>query len=232
MAKKSSKLFNLYDFNENKYGKKIFKKKPSTFTVEEIKQLVKGINDRLYKIEQKNMQLDSNLYRNLMKYANKQKDDNGIFNVSEDGRIRITSNIKRISGSDNNEKYENIRNIQGYLAAKTSTVGGTNKAIKQAYQTFVERPDIKYYAKQKPTLEEYKNLWRTYREQVSQDKKDILGSDVVLDLVKSVKFYDLPQSQLEKAFKYTDQIESIEKSTGLNELYELWKKGKLVTGEV
>ena len=148
--------------------------------------------------------MSSNFYRNLMKYAEK---GSNIFNISDDGRIRITSDIKRLSGGSKEEKYQNIKYIQGYLSSQTSTITGTNKAIKKSYETFISNPSVSIMGKQVPTLDEYKRLWKTYQNNVSQDKKDLLGSDVVMQAIKKLDFYDLPQDKLEKAFQYTEQID-------------------------
>lgn len=248
MSRKGKNQY-LYDYRTNKYGYKIFDKKPSSFTDAEIQKAVKLINDRIYKLEKSGNALDSRFYQNLMDYAEKEQakvkeaqkiaEEKGtvsniktLFNVSDDGRIRITSDLGRLSGDTSKEKYENIKRIQGYLSSQTSTVSGTNKAIKKAYETFISNPSVSIMSKKVPTLDEYRNLWKTYRENVSKDKKELLGSDVVIQAIKKIAFYDLPQDQLERAFQYTEQVDSIRKNTGLKQLFELWKEGKLITGEL
>lgn len=226
---KKSKYSYLYDYETNKYGNKVFTKKPSTFSDAEIQRAVKLINDRIYNLEKRGMQMESRFYRNIMKYAEK---DTNLFNVSDDGRIRVTSNLARISGDSTDQKYTNIKHIQGYLSSQTSTISGTNKAIQKAYETFIKNPAVEKMAKKIPTLQEYKNLWKTYQDSVAQDKKDLLGSDVVIQALRKLNFYDLPQADLERAFRYTEQIDSIESVTGMKELFNLWKEGKLITGAI
>lgn len=215
-------LKELLKFTLNASGGKIFQKKPSTFTNAEIKKLVKGINDRLYKMEQTGWADDSQLYQNITKYAENQS-DMGIFNITPEGKPRITSDITRFG--EGAEKYQNINYLLNYLTAKTSTSTGTKQAMMKRYESFKNRPDI---ANKNITFDQYRNLWKTYRENVSADAKERYGSDVVLSAVKSFDFYDLPQDKLVQAMDYVNNLKSVQRDSGLKELYGMWKDAKLI----
>ena len=204
----------LLKFTVNEVGKKIFDKKPSSFSEAEIKKLVKVMNDRLYKLEKTGQDDYSVLYNNIEKYSKNQIDNKGIFNITKGGKPRITSDLSRF-GSTMKERYENISRLLGYLTSKTSTATGTKEVMKKRYETFKKNPDIKGHDF---TLEQYKELWYAYRKYVKEDMKEKYGSDVVLSAIKE-GFYDMNSTQLMKAMKYVNRLKSVEKDSGLKELY-------------
>ena len=214
----------LLKFTVNEVGKKIFDRKPSSFSDAEIKKLVKVMNDRLYKLEKTGQDDFSVLYNNIEKYSKNQIDNKGIFNITKGGKPRITSDLSRF-GSTMKERYENISRLLGYLTSKTSTATGTKEVMKKRYETFKNNPDIKGH---NFTLEQYKELWTAYRKYVREDMKEKYGSDVVLSAIKE-GFYDMNPSQLMKAMKYVNRLKSVEKDSGLKELFNKWVKGKLIT---
>lgn len=214
----------LLKFTVNEVGKKIFDKKPSSFSEAEIKKLVKVMNDRLYKLEKTGQDEYSVLYNNIDKYAKNQIDNKGIFNITKGGKPRITSDLSRF-GSTMKERYENISRLLGYLTSKTSTATGTKEVMKKRYETFKQNPDIKGHDF---TLDQYKELWSAYRKYVREDMKEKYGSDVVLSAIKE-GFYDMNPSQLMKAMKYVNRLKSVEKDSGLKELFNKWVKGGLIT---
>ena len=213
----------LLKFTVNEVGKKIFDKKPSSFSEAEIKKLVKVMNDRLYKLEKTGQDDYSVLYNNIEEYSKNQIDNKGIFNITKGGKPRITSDLSRF-GSTMKERYENISRLLGYLTSKTSTATGTKEVMKKRYETFKKNPDIKGHDF---TLEQYKELWYAYRKYVKEDMKEKYGSDVVLSAIKE-GFYDMNSTQLMKAMKYVNRLKSVEKDSGLKELYKKWKKGGLI----
>lgn len=213
----------LLKYTVNEVGKKIFDRKPSSFSEAEIKKLVKVMNDRLYKLEKTGQDDFSVLYNNIEKYSKNQIDNKGIFNITKGGKPRITSDLSRF-GSTMKERYENISRLLGYLTSKTSTATGTKEVMKRRYETFKNNPDIKGHD---ITLEQYKEIWTAYRKYVKEDMKEKYGSDVVLSAIKE-GFYDMNSSQLMKAMKYVNRLKSVEKDAGLKELYNNWKKAKLI----
>ena len=207
----------------NEAGRKIFDRKPSSFSEAEIKKLVKVMNDRLYKLEKTGQDDFSIMYNNIEKYAKNQIDNKGIFNITKGGKPRITSELSRFGGTMQ-ERYKNIERLMGYLTAKTSTATGTKEVMKRRYETFKKNPDIKGHDF---TLDQYKELWLAYRKHVKEDMKERYGSDVVLSAIKE-GFYDMKPSQLKKAMDYVNKLKSIEKESGLKELYKKWKRGGLI----
>lgn len=223
-------LKELLKYTIGKSGAKIFETKASKVTPQEIKKLVKGLNDRLYKMEKTGWADDSQLYNNLTKYARNQVNKNlpGIFNITKDGKVRITSEIARF-GKTPEEMKKNIDYLRNYLTSKTSTSTGTKEAMYKRYQSFIKRPDI---VNKNITFDQYKEVWSTYREHVAPDSRERYGSDVVLSAIKEFDFYDMPQNKLSMAFDYVDKLKSVEKSSGLVELFGEWKKGGLIVGDI
>lgn len=223
-------LKELLKYTIGKTGSKIFETKASKVTPQEIKKLVKGLNDRLYKMEKTGWAEDSQLYSNLTKYMKEQfkTGKTGIFNQTKEGKVRISSDISRF-GMTQEEVTRNINYLRNYLTAKTSTSTGTKKALRKRYESFIQRPDI---TNKNLTFEQYKEVWKTYREHVAPDSRERYGSDVVLSAIKEFDFYDMPQEKLAIAFDYVDKLKSIEKSSGLVELFSEWKKGGLIVGEI
>lgn len=226
MARKNKDLESWLAHTVNDRGEKIFTKKASEFTKAEVKKMKKLLNDRLYKLEKSGLAQFSNMYNKMLKYSEKKTS----LLSNEDGKLRIKPTA---DGADN------INEIRKYLVAKTSTVGGTNRALKKSYKTFVSRPSFNDKIKETLTMEKYKELWKIYRDNVSQDAKDKLGSDVVVDAIKSTNFYDLPEDKLVDVFKYANEVailsadtskmeDSTVKTEGMNQLYELWKKNELL----
>lgn len=188
----------LYENRINKRGERIYTLKPSQFTDQDIKDLAKGVNDRLYKLEKAGLQEYSQEYKQIEKYA--VQGYLNMYNVNLDkGTIRVTADMSRI---DERDKAKYIRTLQNIMAAKTSTISGTRKAMKKAYKSFMKRPDIK---KSAPNLTEkqYKDIWKAYRDKVKPNKKERLGSDVVLDFISSISqlgYYDISSAEISKSF--------------------------------
>ena len=131
-------LGSLYSFKRSKendpLSRKIFDKKPSSFTKDEINKLVKGVNDRLYKLEKAGLAQESRAYQNIMRYA---MGGDPAYNVDlAKGTVRLTQDMSRFKTKQ--EMYDYINRAQQILSNQTSSVGGTNKAIKKAYESFMK----------------------------------------------------------------------------------------------
>ena len=223
-------LKELLKYTIGKSGSKIFETKASKVTPQELKKLVKGLNDRLYKMEKTGWAEDSQIYSNLTRYMKEQfkSGKSGIFNQTKDGKVRISSDISKF-GITQEEVTKNINYLRNYLTAKTSTSTGTRQVMYNRYKSFIKRPDI---SNKNITFDQYREVWKTYRDHVSEDSKEKYGSDVVLSAIKEFDFYDMPQEKVAIAFDYVDRLKSIEKSSGLVELFSEWKKGGLITKSV
>ena len=213
--KRQDTLKPLYTFQrtnpEDPMSRKIFDKKPSEFTPEDIKHIVKGVNDRLYKFEKAGKQKESRTYQNVAKYA--AENQLGMYNVDpEKGTIRVTEDLSRFP--TNEAKYEYIRRMQEILSNQTSTVGGTNRAMYRAYKSFMKNPNVMMKDKEgnlKPvnlSFQEYKDIWKAYKDNVEPDKEGKYDSDSVIDFIhatREMKYEDIPEEDLSKAFSYYNE---------------------------
>lgn len=193
-------LSTLLKFKE-KAGKRKFKLKAAELSTQDIKHLAKVANDRLYKLEKAGLSGASRAYQSVMKYA--VNGFNNQYNVNlNNSTVRFTRDIKRVK-----DKNKFIESLRQFLTNTTSTKGGTNKAIDKAYETFKNRPDIKG----KPiNRETFVKLAKAYRTQLSQDAKDRLGSDIIVQLTKEVGDFDIPAGDVATLMRYAEQSESLE----------------------
>lgn len=196
---------------EDNMSRKVFDKKPSEFTDADIRHLVKGVNDRLYKIEKAGLTQESRTYQTIMKYA--AENDLNMYNLDlEKDIVRVTGDLSRFP--DNQTKYEYIRRLQEIMSNQTSTVGGTKKAIKKAYESFMKNPKMMTMdadGKIQPihiTMEEYKKIWKAYKNNVEPDENGKYESDDVIDFMHATKlmgYNEIPDESLEAAFRYYNQ---------------------------
>lgn len=209
----------LYNFRRSKEGdsqsRKIFDKKPSEFTPDDIRHLVKGVNDRLYKLEKSGLADYSKTYQNIMKYASS---GDPMYNLNLDkGTVRATSDMSRFKTDQ--ERYDYIRRLQEIMSNQTSTIGGTNQAIQKAYETFQKNPqllisrkdvdeegnEITVLVRLPISLEEYKAIWKQYKENVKPDEEGKWESQTVIDFIHGTRqmgYYDIPEDRISEAFKY------------------------------
>lgn len=189
-----------------KKGNTIFSIPASKVREAEFKRLVKRANDRLYKLEKAGVTRESQEYRTVEHYALSNPSGKGwIYNVNQQkGRIRFKGSLKNLSGSEKNYLINTIRN---FLNAQTSTVGGTKKAFKSAYQSFIDNKNNGI--KGNITEEQYKNMWSVYHDQVKQDQLSSKGYDVFMELVRNTDFYTLDKEQMEQAFYYMSESEKV-----------------------
>lgn len=191
-------------------SKKIYNRKPSSFSKEEINRLVKGVNDRLYKLEKAGLKDDSRIYYWINEYAINKGNPKNYYNVRSDGTIRVTSDLSRFSTPK--EKYDYITQLQNILSAKTSQVGGVNKALRKAYKTFIKNPVIVKAGANNISFEEYKNVWKTYRDNVVGDDKGRYESDDVIDFLTAKvdnNLGEIPKDKLATTMKYYNQNKAL-----------------------
>lgn len=207
-------LASLYSFKRSKeddpLSRKIFDKKPSSFTKDEINKLVKGVNDRLYKLEKAGLAQESRAYQNIMRYA---MGGDPAYNVDlQRGTVRLTQDMSRFKTKQ--EMYDYINRAQQILSNQTSSVGGTNKAIKKAYESFIKNPQMYSISRDgrlmpvSLSLDEYRNIWKAYKDNVEPDEKGKYESQTVIDFIHATRamgYYDIPPEQVGAAFKYYSQ---------------------------
>lgn len=162
----------------------------------EIKLLAKRVNYRMLKLERAGLADLSKEYSNIEHYA---VDKNSPFyNVNTDkGTIRATQDLKRFKTDA--ELYRYKERLESILNAKTITIAGTEQAITKGYEKFKEKNlgDVSY--------DEYKNIFRIYKNKIVPNTKNHLSSDVVIDLIKNTNIYEMTDEQIEKALKYTQR---------------------------
>ena len=192
-----------------KKGNEIYTIPPSKVREAEFKKLAKRANDRLYKLEKAGLTRESHEYRMVEHYAVSNPSGKGwIYNTNQEkGRIRFKGSLKGLSSS---EKAYLINTIRNFLNAQTSTVTGTKKAFKSAYESFINNENNQI--KGNITEEQYKNMWSVYHDQVKQDRLNSKGYDVFMELVKNTDFYTLDKEQMEQAFYYMQESDKVSTS--------------------
>ena len=166
---------------------------------------VKVVNERFRKIEKVyNLTEDSNEYKLARKYATEYSktykgkiyDQTRLFDNNE---LRLINEEAYNKLSAKQKKYFN-EVVQNILNASTTTKKGVEDKFKEAHKTF-----MKNYGKQHPglELEDYKELFRTYRDMVNADKKNQFDYNT---LSQTLEFIDigsaLRDDQLRQAMKY------------------------------
>lgn len=194
----------LFKYKEGSQGYKIFKVKAKDVKEKEVKWLVKTLNKRLYNLEKYGLQSSSQEYRNIEHYAISEPSGKGkMYNVNyETGTIRITSDLSRFQTREELTYFINtLRNI---YSAKTSTTKGTRASMKKAYNTFLQTTGR---TKAEVPFNKYVEIWRTYREVVSEEKKSKAGSDIVVELITNTNFYDLSMEEIAETMEYINNFE-------------------------
>ena len=208
---KRNKLKPLYSFKlsrpDDTQSRRIFDKKPSDFTDEEIKRLVKGVNDRLYLLEKAGLTLESRTYQNIMHYA---EGGDRMYNINDDKMtVRVTGDLSRFQTPQ--EKYDYIRRLQQIMSNQTSTAGGTMKQLQRAYESFMQNPMLFTNAPNgekmpvKLSFNDYREIWKSYKANVEPDQNGKWESDDVIDFIHAVSargYEDIPPESLDRAFRY------------------------------
>lgn len=177
-------------------------RKPQTFkgySKKEVRHLIKLVNDSLYRLEKRGVSDVSTIYRTIEHYAISNPNGTGkMYNVNtEKGTIRVSKDLSRYKTKEEQNSFIDV--LQSILNAKTRTVKGTRESIKKAWETVKERYNLPPHLTQKA----YGNIWKTYREQVSKDAREKIGSSQVMDLIEQkISNYLLSQDELNEAMKY------------------------------
>ena len=168
--------------------------------------MAQTINRRLRALEKAGLSQESNEYRLIKQYATGDPSGKGsIYNITPEGNVRITSTAKR-GGSGTGgkmtaqEKAYLVTVMRNIMNAKTSTVRGTKAALNKAYESAKA-------VKEEMTFDQYVDVWRAWRDNVSKDKRDHASSQIVMKLIKQYDFYQLDRDQLDTAFSYYDQYD-------------------------
>lgn len=196
----------LFRQKKGSQGYKIYDVKAKDVTEKDIKWLVKTLNKRLYNLEKKGLEDISQEYRAIKHYATSEPKGKGkMYNVDyEKGTIRITSDLSRFQSQE--EKTYFINTLRNIYKAKTSTATGTKAVLKESYKKFLETTEKT--SKEVP-FEKYSDIWKTYREVVSEAKKEKSASDVIIELITNTNFYDLSTEEMVEAMEVMNNYEDV-----------------------
>lgn len=189
------------------------------YSEEEIKRMVKKINDSLYRLEKAGLQSYSAEYRKIEKYAISNPNGTGkMYNVNElTGTIRVTKDLSRFETKKERAKFVEI--LENILAAETRTVSGTRKAMKKGFET------VKQLYGYKGTQKQYETVWRSYRDIIASNKKSKVGSDKVMQMIEKTNLYQLSKSDIRKTMKVLSRARSAD--SGMRSALRQVKKLKI-----
>lgn len=190
------------------------------YTEEELKAMIKKINNGLYRLEKAGLQRESAEYRNMSDYAHMAELEgrdsfyNRFYNVDPaTGRVRISADLSKFKNKAERQKAVSI--IENILKAKTRTVTGTRKATEAAFEK------IKDLYGFKGSKAEYVRIWKTYRDVVNKNQRDRLGSDTVMKLIQNTNLYMLSPKQMAEAMGVLARART--KNSALNQVMKRTK---------
>lgn len=165
------------------------------YSEDEIKHMIKKVNDSLYRLEKSGLESYSAEYRKIEKYAISNPNGTGkMYNVNElTGTIRVTKDLSRFETKKERAKFVEI--LENILSAETRTVSGTRKAMKKGFET------VKQLYNYKGTQKQYETVWRAYRDIIASNKKSKVGSDKVMQMIEKTNLYQLSKSDIRKTMK-------------------------------
>lgn len=172
------------------------------YSNKELRHMIKTVNDSLYRLERAGLQSESAEYRMIEKYAISNPNGTGkMYNVNfSRGTIRVSKDLSRYKTEKERKKFVEV--LENILESKTRTVSGTRKALQKGYETVVEKYNYK------GSLKDYINVWHTYRDKVSKDKRTKYGSDKIFELIQKTNIYELNQNQLDRVMEIMNKSRS------------------------
>lgn len=185
-------------------GQKLYKVTPSNVKQSEIKWMAQTINRRLRALEKAGLTEASSEYRMIQNYATGDPTGKGsVYNVNYDtGNIRISYDTRKMTSEERAYLITVMRNI---LTSKTGTVRGTKAAMMKGYRTSLAMAGK---TEEEISQDQWGKIWKTFRENVSQDMKDKGGSQMVMKLLRETNFYEMSLSDMETAFSYMNNYET------------------------
>ena len=194
---------NLLKSHTGSQDQRLYSITPSNVAKVDVDWMVNLINRRLRAIEKAGLTEESAEYRLIKHYAISEASGKGkMYNVNMDkGSIRVSKDFRHMTPEERAQAVTVMRNI---INAKTSTVKGTKAALQKAYTSaMAAAPEA---AAAGMTEEQYVEVWRAYRRNVSKDENGKrAGSDIVMKLIQKHNFYELDSEQLDRAFSYWEQ---------------------------
>lgn len=177
-------------------GGKQYRVKPSEVRDDEIKRMIKQVNDSLYRLEKAGVAKQSAMYRTIEKYAISEPNKSGkMYNVNEEkGTIRVSKDLSRYTTQEEKSRMVNI--LRNILSSQTRTVSGTRSAMKKAYETAKEKNDFQ------GTQEDYFNMWKIFKEQVEPDARQKVDSNTVIRFMERFDIYSMDREEISEAMSY------------------------------
>ena len=213
-AKKKKKLESSYirktllQRTESEKGNIVYNIPASKVREKEFKRLVKKANDRLRRLEKAGLYEESREYRLVSHYAYSDPGGKGsIYNVNpEKDTIRFTTKLPGKGLQYEKERAYLINTLRNFLNAETSTVSGSRRVMKAAYDSFMKNNNVSADM----TQEQYTKLWKVYHDMALRDKLDNQGYNAFMEIMKNTDLYKMDEEQIQTALGY---IESSKKLT-------------------
>ena len=196
-------------------GQKIYDVKASKVKDYEFKALVKQANERLRQIEKRGLEGYSREYELVKRYATGDPEGRGaIYNVNEEtGAIRFSSNLNKFVTSDKPFKSQAerraymINTLRNFLNAETSTVSGIKAVQKRSFEAFKKNYKDRF---PEMTQADYSSFWKTFRENVSDTKKDHFGYDTLKILLDNSNVLSLDEEKLDQVMSVIESSRNAE----------------------
>lgn len=182
--------------------------------VKEIKTKAKKANQRLRELEKRGLTNSSVSYNDVQQLV---FDNKNYMSFTDKGEIKFNT---ALSGRDETELKEELRKIDKFLNAKTSTKSGIDRAFKNQYESYIEK-----YPEQNLSFDEFNSI---YSSALIKSFLDIYQSDElthILDNTISNSIDDIERVLRNVGFTGKEEI-PLKK---IKEEFE--KQNKLITDE-
>ena len=199
MAGRKNKLQYLLGYEEGAQGYRKYDITASKVSDAEAKALAQQINNAFRRLEKAGIEEQSAEYLMVKHYAASDPNGKGkIYNITPSGDIRVSKNMKDMTAKERAYYINTMRNI---LNSKTYSVTGTKAAMKKSYEYYKskavsDRPGMTY--------DKYTEVWKTYRENVANNKKNKIGSDLIELLLEKTSIYDMDPDEMAGAMEYME----------------------------
>lgn len=125
---------------------------------EDIIKDIKRANQRLRQLEKDGLANESKAYQYIMKKANKNLASDTkvkMFSITRSGEIKFRTDLAKLKQENRNVYRALVKNVEGFLEAKSSTRTGIQEGHKKSYEAF---KDYGYTG----TFNEWSDMWSDY----------------------------------------------------------------------
>ena len=137
--------------------------------VKEIKMKAKRANQRLREIEKRGLTNSSVAYNDVQQL---QFDNKNYMTFTDKGEIKFNT---ALTNRDDSELKEELRKLDKFLNAKTSTKSGIERAFKNQYESYIEK-----YPEQNLSFDEFNSI---YSSSLIKSFLDIYQSDELTNIL-------------------------------------------------